>query len=64
MAQDDEKMEREERYPFLYHIFRLDVEEHPIPQARMERLLQCLKRIFSDLYPNKKDAKEFKESQR
>ena len=61
MAQDDEEMEQEERYPFLYHIFRLDVEENPMPQVSVERLLQYLKRVFGDLYPNNKDAKDFKE---
>ena len=61
MAQDEDKLEQEERYQFLYHIFRLDMEENPMPQMRVEKLLQYLKRIFSDLYPNKKDKKDFKE---
>ena len=38
--------ERNEHH-FLFHIFRLDREENPMPRNRAESLLQCLKQLFA-----------------
>ena len=38
--------ERNEHH-FLFHIFRLDREENPMPRTRAESLLQCLKQLFT-----------------
>ena len=32
---------------FLFHIFRLDREENPMPRNRAESLLQSLKQLFT-----------------
>ena len=38
--------ERNEHH-FLFHIFRLDREENPMPRLKAESLLQCLKQLFT-----------------
>lgn len=39
--------ERNEHH-FLFHIFRLDREENPMPRARVASLLQYLNRFFTN----------------
>ena len=43
----NETPERKEHH-FLFHIFRMDKEENPMPQNRAEPLLRYLKKVFAD----------------
>lgn len=36
------------QHHFLFHIFRMDKEENPMPTARAEILMKLLRSIFTD----------------
>ena len=42
-----ENQEQPKRH-FLFHIFRMDKEEHPMPKKQADSLLVQLKTVFSD----------------
>ena len=48
MPQDHKNTTPPAAHHFLFHIFRLDKELHPMPGQQAERLLQYLKQVFSD----------------
>lgn len=35
-------------FGFLYHIFKMDKDENPMPQNKVESLLQYLKNVLTD----------------
>lgn len=45
------------RHHFLYHIFRMDKAENPMPPSRAETVLQYVKRAFNDHIQNNQRRK-------
>lgn len=54
MAQNKPAMSEDKRHHFLFHIFRMDKEENPMPSNRADLVLQLLKSIFADNTKNNK----------
>ena len=48
MAQNEPEMHETKRHHFLFHIFRMDKAENPMPQNQAETLLHYLKSVFMD----------------
>ena len=48
MAQNQPEMRETKRHHFLFHIFRMDKAENPMPQNQAETLLHYLKSVFMD----------------
>ena len=57
MAQDQPEMRETKRHHFLFHIFKIDKAENPMPQNQAETLLHYLKRVFMDNTTNDKRRK-------
>jgi hypothetical protein len=57
MAQNEPEMHETKRHHFLFHIFRMDKAENPMPQNQAERLLHYLKSVFMDNTKNEKGRK-------
>ena len=57
MAQNKSEMHETKRHHFLFHIFRMDKAENPMPQNRVEILLHYLKSVFMDNTTNDKRRK-------
>ena len=45
MAQNEIRIQETQRH-FLFHIFRMDKAENPMPQKQAENLLRYLKSVF------------------
>ena len=48
MAQNQPEMHETKRHHFLFHIFKKDKAEHPMPQNQAATLLHYLKSVFMD----------------
>ena len=48
MAQNESEMHETKRHHFLFHIFRMDKAENPMPQNQATALLHYLKSVFMD----------------
>ena len=46
--EEDMPMKQENRHHFLYHIFRMDKAENPMPGNRALPLRQLLKQVFQE----------------
>lgn len=57
MAQNQTKMREAKRHHFLFHIFKMDKAENPMPQSQAETLLHYLKSVFMDNTTNDKGRK-------
>ena len=57
MAQNQPELHETKRHHFLFHIFRMDKTENPMPQSRAETLLHYLKSVFMDNTTNDKGRK-------
>ena len=57
MAQNQPEMRETKRHHFLFHIFKRDKAENPMPQNRAETLLHYLKSVFMDNTTNDKGRK-------
>lgn len=52
MAQNDPKEQKSTRNHFLFHIFRMDKDDNPMPRIRAESLMDFLKKVFQDATKN------------
>ena len=57
MAQNQPEMRETKRHHFLFHIFKMDKAENPMPQNQAERLLHYLKSVFMDNETTEKGRK-------
>ena len=57
MTQNEPELHETKRHHFLFHIFRMDKAENPMPQNQAERLLHYLKSVFMDNTKNEKGRK-------
>ncbi len=57
MAQNQPEIHETGQHHFLFHIFRMDKAENPMPQNRAELLLQYLKNVFMDNTTKEKGRK-------
>lgn len=57
MAQNQPEMREAKRHYFLFHIFKMDKAENPMPQSQAETLLHYLKSVFMDNTINDKGRK-------
>ena len=57
MAQNQPTMHENKQHHFLFHIFKMDKAENPMPQKTMEALLHYLKSVFMDNKANDKGRK-------
>ena len=54
MAQNEPAAREEKGRHFLFHIFRIDKEENPMPLPQANALLQFLRTVFTDNTNNEK----------
>ena len=57
MAQNQSEMREAKRHHFLFHIFKMDKAENPMPQSQAETLLHYLKSVFTANAKNEKGRK-------
>ena len=48
MVQNQPKTHENKRHHFLFHIFKMDKAENPMPQNQAENLLHYIKSVFMD----------------
>lgn len=48
MVPNEPEMHKPKRHHFLFHIFRMDKAENPMPRNQAETLLHYLKSVFMD----------------
>ena len=46
------------QHHYLFHIFRMDKAENPMPESRAETLLKCLRTVFENKRNNRKQGNQ------
>jgi hypothetical protein len=57
MAQNQPETNKTKRHHFLFHLFKMDKAENPMPKDQAESLLSYLKSVFSDKKTTDKERK-------